>query len=64
MVTDAACVEHHLSSHFFFGRTNVLIAVLQLFKVSEELESLNPPDLNGSKLFFSAKNLNLPQSCG
>lgn len=62
MVMDAVNVEHRLSSHFFSGRTNVLVAVLQLFKVCKESESFYPPDLNGSNLFYCTKNLNLAQS--
>lgn len=46
---------------FFLGRTNALVAVLQLFKVCKESESLYPPHLNGSKLLYCTKNQNLPQ---
>lgn len=46
---------------FLGGDTNVPLAVLQLFKVCKASESFYPPDLNGSKLFYCIKTLNLPQ---
>lgn len=64
MVMDAAYVELCLSSCFLGVRTNTPVAVLQLFRVCKESESLYPPDLNGSKVFYCTKPLNFPQSSG
>lgn len=40
--------------------TYVPVALLQLFKVCKVSESFYPPDLNGSKMFYCIKTLNLP----